>query len=149
MTKPITRHVRDVPPGLPACCRLPLCFRWIFYLPCFDPLPLCVCIVFLFFFNQTERRGVADVRGGFGYSTSSPMRQYPTLHPPTKTSFNPSYTHTTLQMHSIPAKLHSLVFVLHFPLSEWLPCRSYFLSHLHLCPKTWWWGTMTGIQFVF
>lgn len=82
-----------------------VCVRSGFGSPtCFDPSP---SLCFFFFFHQTERRSVADVRGGFANSASSPMRQYPS--PPTPPSFTLPYAHTTIQMHNVPAKLNSLL----------------------------------------
>lgn len=62
------------------------CVQWNSYLPCvLIPPPLC------FLFHQTERRSVADVKGGFANSASSPMRQYPSAHPHPPL---PSFMHT-------------------------------------------------------
>lgn len=50
-----------------------LCFQWISSILCVL-IPAHHCVFFIYFcFNQTERRGVADVRGGFDYCASSPM----------------------------------------------------------------------------
>lgn len=59
-------------------------FSGLLYIPSFDtPPPICMCMrVCLcdfcrFCSNQTERRSVADVRGGVANSSSPPMRHNP------------------------------------------------------------------------
>lgn len=87
---------------LMSLCVLAECFCSVAY-PQIWPLPLCVCVCVCVWFccfcsNQTERRSVADVRGGVANSSSPPMR-----HKPRPLQPHPYFTSVT--PHSPPLKL--------------------------------------------
>lgn len=87
-------------------CQAAVCVGFHISRVLFTPHSLCS--------SQTERRGVADVRGGFANSASSPMRQCTSL-PPSLTFFPLThpitlyYPHSTLLTHSVSAQMSSLV----------------------------------------
>lgn len=101
--------------------------HWIFFALMF----LVFWLLLFVFFHRTERRCDSDVRGGFDYCTSSPVRQLALLstRPPPPT-FNIHYAQW---------------FTSELP-NTWMSIVFFFSWKLYL--KTCWWWYLTGIQLV-